>query len=357
MDYRDIKKTTLFDGYLEFTDKKNIKSSRITIIDYLKDTYFEKNELTLEDIEIYKKTDSITWINIEGLKDVDYIKNLCLNNFELDPLVIEDILNINQRPKIEIHDKYFYCVLRMIYKNPNHNIKNEQLSIIVYNNLVITFKESKINFFDPIKTRIRNIESNIKKKTVDYLFHTILDIVIDHYIVVMNFIDDKIYEIEERFNERLKKGAILELYNLRKDISTYDRHIKPVKELITFFARDEENTFSNPENIKHFLNLQDHIVYVIEILENQKETMSNLFSLYNIIVTNRMNEIIKTLTIITSIFVPLTFLTGVYGMNFDFMPGIHYKYSYIIFWGVILLIALSMIIFFIKKEWVKISRN
>lgn len=352
-DFSNIKKSTLVEGYLEYTGNVNEKKPRITVIDYLKDTYFEKNELTPEDIEVYKKTESITWINIEGLGNTEYIKKLCKENFELDNLVIEDILHVHQRPKIDIHDKYFYCVLRLIYLDPNNNIQNEQLSIVVYNNLVITFQESKVNIFDPIKIKIRKSESNIKKRTVDYLFHSLLDIVIDHYIVVLNSIEDKIYNLEERFNERIKEDVILEMYNLRKDVSVYRKNIKPVKELIAFFTRTEDNDFINPENLKYFMNLQDHVVYVSELLENQKENMTNLFSLYNMIVSNRMNDVMKTLTVITSIFIPLTFLTGIYGMNFDFIPGIHYKFGYLIFWGIIISVATVMVILFKKKGWIK----
>lgn len=350
---RDRKKPSMVEGYLEYTGNEKDPTSRVTVIDYLKDTYFEKNELTPEDIEIYKKTESISWINVEGLSDTKYIKNLCKKNLELDMLVIEDIMHVHQRPKIDIHDKYFYCVLRMIYLNPKGEVKNEQLSIVVYNNLVITFQESKVNLFEPIKNKIRKSESSIKKKTVDYLFHAILDVVIDNYLVVMNSIEDKIYELEDRFNERIKEDIILELYNLRKDISIYKKQIKPVKELISFFTTEDENSFINPENVKYFSNLKDHVVYVIEHLENLKENMTNLFSLYNMIVSNRMNEVMKTLTIITSIFVPLTFLTGIYGMNFDFIPGIHSEYGYYVFWAVILTIAIIMITFFIRKGWVK----
>ena len=354
MDFGNIKKSTFVSGYLKKEEGPQTKHPKITVIDYVKDSYFEKNELLIEDIEGYKKSESITWINIEGLSDIEYIKKLCKENFDLDPLVIEDIIHVGRRPKIDIHDKYFYCVLRMIYLSPENEVKNEQLSIVVHNNLVITFQESKINIFDPIKTRIRKAESSIKKRTVDYLFHAILDLIVDHYIVVLSSIDDKIYELEDRFNERrIQEDVILEMYNLRKDISVYRKNIKPVKELVSFFTRTEENDFINPENLKFFVDLQDHIVYVSELLENQKEIMANLFSLYNMTVSNRMNEVMKTLTVITSIFVPLTFLAGIYGMNFEHMPELAWKYGYLLFWIFILSVGITMVVMFRNRGWIK----
>ena len=348
---RISKKAGLAPGSLIHIGEKKEEQVRITLIDYDADHCEQKTITQVKKAASLKDTSSVTWINIDGLHDVKVIEDIG-THFDLHSLTLEDILHTGQRPKMEPHEHYIYVVLRMLrYDSENQKVLSEQISMILADHYILTFQESIGDMFDPIRERIREPNSRLRKFGPDYLLYRLLDSIVDHYFVVLEKIGDEIELLQEQVSEDPDEKTLQEIHRMRRELINLRRAIWPVRDLISSFQRLESPLIQ--EKIDVFLNdLYDHIIRVIDTVESYREMISSLLDLYMSGISNKMNAVMKVLTIIATIFIPLTFIAGIYGMNFKHsMPELEWPWAYPALWLVMITITLGMILFFKRKKW------
>lgn len=344
------KKIGLPAGSLIHIGEKKVEHSRIRIIDFSEDYCMHRQVLGIEDCKQYKEKESITWINIDGLHDVRLIESTG-KLFDIHPLVLEDILHTGQRPKIEVFDDYVFLVLRMIsYDEEKETVAEEQLSIVLGENYVISFQEKPGNVFDPIRERIIQGKARIRRKKADYLTYALLDAVVDNYFHVLDKLEKKLEELDEEIFENSSPETFRKTGALKKEIMLLRKSIWPLREIVSAITKDEYDLIDESNHV-YYRDVYDHIIQVNDILDNFREMISTMHDTYMNIVNNRMNEIMKLLTVIATIFIPLTFIAGIYGMNFRYMPELEWQWGYFGVLGVMVLLAGSMIVYFRRKNW------
>lgn len=337
-------------GSLVFIGNKKAENIRIRVIDF---DNTNLNEQELEDImqgTKYIETNTVTWINIDGLHDLEAI-NKVGKAFDLHPLLLEDILNTGQRPKMEEFDNCLFLVLKMLrYDDEKQIILAEQLSMIIGSTFLITFQERVGDVFEPVRERIRKQRGKIRASGIDYLAYALLDTVVDNYIFLVSKLGEKIEDIEVGILEETSAKTLEKINNYKREMSYIRKSVRPAKEFITKLPRLESEFIR--EETKPFLNdLLDLITQATEAIDTYREMLSDQLNIYNSSVSNKMNDVMKILTIFAAIFIPLTFIAGIYGTNFEYLPELHFKYSYFIFLGIIVTIAIGMLFFFKRKGW------
>ena len=337
-------------GSLVFIGNKKMENIRIRIIDFDKVTLTEQE---LEDIRLgakYKTTDTVTWINIDGLHNPDVIDQLG-KAFELHPLLLEDILNTGQRPKVEEFDNCLFLVMKMFhYDDEKEIIIGEQLSMIVGRTFLITFQERVGDVFEPVRERIRKQKGRIRAAGIDYLAYALMDTIVDNYIYLISKLGEKIEDIEVGILADTSGKTLENINNYKRELSYIRKSIRPTRDFISRLPRMESEFIR--EDTKPFLNdLQDLITQASDAIDMYTEMLSDHLNIYNSNVSNKMNDVMKVLTIFAAIFIPLTFIAGIYGTNFEYLPELHFKYSYFIFWGFMITVAIGMLIFFRRKGW------
>lgn len=326
------------------------KNSIISIIDY-----DEKNfeEIKIQDIKEcfpFKESPTVTWINLEGISP-DYIQEID-EHFGIHPLVSEDIVNLGQRPKMEEHDDYIFIVLKMIYFNEKtKEIVDEQISLILGPNFVISFQEKEGDVFDPIRQRIRENKGRIRKMNADYLAYSLVDAIIDNYYVILEKYGEQIEELEDAIMTNPENNAGRKIHRLKREMIFLRKQIWPLREVISGLQRSESKLIKKQTGI-YLRDVYDHTIQVMDTVESFKEMLSGLHDSYLSGISNKMNEIMKVLTIFAAIFIPLTFMAGIYGMNFEFMPELKWKYGYFILLGLMAFVGGGMLLYFKKKKWI-----
>lgn len=334
-----------------FTGLQKMSTVDISTIYYSEDNFYENNPKTSDEvIESIKKSDGVTWINIDGLHDVAAIETIC-EFLDIHKLTVEDILNVGQRPKLEDYTHYLHVVLKEInFDREEETIEQEQISFILKGNVLITFQERTGDVFDGVRKRIREGKGNVRKRGADYLLYALLDNVVDHYFVVLESYGEKLDDLETELLENPDKNTLTKLHNFRRETLGLRRTVYPLREMVAAFEKLEEPLFSQSNKV-FTRDLYDHTIKVIETVEIYRDMTSSLLDLYINSVSNKLNEIMKVLTIMTSLFIPLSFIAGVYGMNFDNMPELHYKYGYYIVWGVMIVVFIGLLIFLKRRKW------
>ncbi len=337
-------------GALVFTGKKKTDSVKITVIDY-DEKHIQECELkNIDSAFQYKDTETVTWININGIHREDIIESIG-NHFNIHPLVMEDIMNVGQRPKIEYYDDYVYIVLRMLsYDDNKSEIIDEQISLIVMKGIVISFQEMEGDVFDPIRERIRNASGRVRKMGSDYLAYVLIDIIVDNYFVILEKLAESAETLEDEIIYKPGPDAMKEINNLKRKLILMRKAIWPFRESLSIIGRFDSPIFTET-TLLYFRDVYDHTIRLIDTIETLREVMTDLLNMNLSSLSNRMNEIMKVLTIISTIFIPITFLAGVYGMNFEFMPELNWRLGYPITWLIMLTIGVSMLIYFRKKKW------
>ncbi|SHH68813.1 magnesium/cobalt transporter CorA [Winogradskyella jejuensis] len=337
-------------GSVIYTGKKTNKKLHIHSFDYTKENIEETVLLNIEDAASYKETPSVTWININGLNYTEEISNIG-NQYNLHPLVLEDITHTGQRPKIDEYDDYMFVVLKMLYYDDSENIVVEQVSFVLGENYVLTFQEAEGDVFDTIRDRLRQNKGRIRGLKSDYLMYTLIDAVVDNYFSVIETLGNKIEDLEtELFAGTQREGINIEVQQLKREILKVRRAIFPLREIISRIEKSE-NSLINKRTLAYFRDVYDHLIQVSENIDIYREMIWSLMDMYMTTISNKMNEVMKVLTIIATIFIPLTFIAGIYGMNFEYIPELDYKYSYFILWVVMILLFVGMIIYFKRKKW------
>lgn len=331
--------------------EKERKKTKITAFDF-DPVQFSEKEVPLSDCVAYKHKPTITWINIDGIYDQQAIKKIC-GCFGLSDLVFEQIIDNTQKPKIEDYGDYLFIVLKMfLFNKETLTIVHEQVSLVIGDNYVITFQERDLeeDVFDPVRKRIRTAGTKIRQSGADYLAYRLIDATVDYYFAIMEIMGERVDKIEQETLSTPDKRTLIEIQKVRKEMFFLRKSIWPVREIMNSLQRGESKLISD-EAEKHMRNLYDHTVQVIDTIETLRDTMSSLLDIYLSSISNKLNEIMKVLTMISTIFIPLTFITGVYGMNFRFMPELNWRFGYLMVWGVTLAIIGSMLYYFKRKKW------
>ncbi len=330
--------------------EKRSEKTNINIIDYDAQSFEERKIDNLAELVQYKERDTISWINVDGLDDTQTIEKVC-NGFNIHPLVIEDILNTNQRSKIEDFGDYIYIVIKMIYfEDGNSTVSSEQLSIILGNNYVLSFQEVEKDVFDTIRDRLRRSKGKLQTMGSDYLAYTLMDAIVDSYFLILETFGENIEDIEEELINSPSRKNLEQINVLKKEMIMLRRSIWPLREVISNLER-RESSLIHQQTTVFLRDLYDHTIQIMETVETYREMLSGMVDLYLSSVSNSMNEVMKVLTIIATIFIPLTFLAGIYGMNFENMPELQWRLGYPMVWALMILIFFSMIYYFKKKEW------
>lgn len=344
-----IKKTGLPPGSLIHIGERKTELVDLHVIDYNKYVLHEEHNCTLEQLQDYEKRDTITWVNVNGLHDENVMERIG-QIFKIHPLTLEDVMNTGQRPKIDLYDNYIYIVIKMLNYNPkNDNFESEQLSLVFGRNFVLSFQEEAGDSFDPVRERLRK-STRIREMKSDYLAYALVDVTVDNYYLVLERVGEWIEEMETEIIRRPNVRRTFEINELKRDLSFLRKNIWPVRELINSLLRHEEGIVSK-ETAMFFKDVYDHTVQVIDNLETYRDGIANLMDLYLSNISYKMNEVMKILTIIATIFIPLTFITSLYGMNFKHMPELEWKYGYFFVLAIIVIIGAGMMYFFKKKKW------
>ncbi len=345
-------KSGLAPGSLVFTGQQKMAQVEITVLNYSEETFEEiKAKSVGETISLTKTFKGTTWINIDGLHDEKSIEEIC-TFLDIHKLGMEDILNVNQRPKIEEYPGYLQAFIKMLTINQeDETIDYEQISFILKGNILVTFQEKAGNIFNNVRTRIKEAKGLVRKRGADYLLYALLDLIVDHYFIIIDNFSDKLDELETDLLNKPGKENLNRLHLLRREILLLRRTIYPIREMIGRFEKLDESFITG--NIRDYTrDLFDHTIIVIENIEVLRDRTSGLLDLYMNTVSIKMNEIMKVLTIMSTIFIPLTFIAGVYGMNFSNMPELQYKYGYFFILGFMMVVFIGMLIFLKRKKWI-----
>jgi magnesium transporter len=337
-------------GTLVHVGEKRSEVVRITYMDYDEANFQEKQAANIEECFPFKATPSVTWINIDGLHDVQVIEKLG-RQFDLHPLILEDVLNTEQRPKFEDFEKYFFVVLKMLtYNEQEQSLDAEQVSLVLGRNFVISFQERVGDVFDEIRDRIRNAKGRIRKAGPDYLMYRLLDAIVDNYFVILERLGERIELMEEELITEPTEKTLHQIHSLKREMIFLRRSVWPLRDLISELQRSESSLINETTGV-YLRNVYDHTIQIIDTIESFRDMVSGMFDIYLSSISNRMNAIMKVLTIIATIFIPLTFIAGIYGMNFEHMPELKVWWAYPAVWLVMAAVAAVMLIYFRRKKW------
>lgn len=343
------KKPGLPPGTLVHVGKKKIEKPKIRIIDYTEKKFQEKEVKKIEDCFPFKKTPTVTWINIDGLHETEIIEKIG-KHFNLHPLLLEDILNTEQRPKIEEFDDHIFIVIKMLYYDEKiKEILIEQISLVFGSNYVISFQEREGDVFNPVRERIRK-GKKIRKMGSDYLAYALIDAVVDHYFAILERLGEIIEDLEGVLISDPKPENLQKIHRLKREMIFLRKSVWPLREVISLLQRTETTLIKKPTKI-YLRDVYDHTIQVIDTVETFRDMVSGMLDTYLSSVSNRMNDVMKVLTIIATIFIPLTFIAGIYGMNFQYMPELGIPWAYPAVWLIIVIIALLMLAYFRRKRW------
>lgn len=318
---------------------------------YSKDDWTEKQCSNLEELLEEKCTSDVSWVHLSGIHKVDIIEKIG-NQFNIHPLVLEDIVNANQRPKLEESKDYVYIVLKMIHYAPStQKIEFEQISMVVGNNYIISFQENDNNTFQQIRDRIKNTNGKIRAKGVDYLAYALIDCIVDYYYVALEYLGEKIEILEDQLMVDPGPHVLQEIHSLKTEMLFVRKAIWPLREIINVLARGDSPLF-NQGTLIYLRDVYDHVIQIIDTVEMYRDMVTGMFDIYISSVSYKLNEVMKVLTIIATIFIPLTFVVGLYGMNFKYMPELEWEWGYpavLLFMG---FITIFMISYFRRKKWI-----
>lgn len=335
---------------IHFRGERKSDNMRFRVIDFDSDNLNEIEAENISDTINFDKSQTTSWLNIDGLHDLKIMEEIS-SGFNLNSLIIPDVLNTYARPKFHEYDNCIYISLKMLqYDESTDHISSENLVLIIKKNALISFQEKVGDVFEPVRDRLRKSKKKIRGSGSGYLAFALLDIVIDNYIYIISRIGEKIESLDEELITNPSSTLLEKINTYKGEIIYLRKSIKPCMEMISSFVKQDSEIIH--ENILvHLKELQNNISLANDLLDSYREVLSDQLSIFHTNVSNRLNDILKFLTIFSVIFIPLTFIAGVYGTNFDNVPELHFEYSYFIMWGVFLTIAVLMIVYFRKKKW------
>jgi magnesium transporter len=347
---RQLKKAGTSPGSLVHIGEQKVDETRITLIDYDDESLQERVLGGIEEAFPLKDLPTVTWINIDGLHEIDIIEKIG-QHFNIHPLVLEDILNTGQRPKTEEFENLIFVVLKMLHYNKNSkNMGSEQFSLVLGSNFLLTFQEIQGDVFKTVRERIRKPKTRIRKSGCDYLAYALIDAIVDYYFVILEAIGDRIEDLEIQLLDNPTHDTLESIHEMKREMIYLRKQIWPIREIINSLVKSESSLIQEYMHI-FFRDVYDHTVQIIDTIESYRDILAGMLDIYLSTLSNKMNEVMKVLTIIATIFIPITFIAGIYGMNFKFMPELEWRWGYAMVWGVIVVAAGIMIGFFKKKKW------
>ncbi len=343
------KKAGLSPGSLVHIGEKRLESIRISLVDYDESHLTEMPVESPEAMLPFLPEPSVTWMNICGVHDTRIIEDL-EKQFQIHPLTLEDIVNTAQRPKVESYDHYLFVVLKTFrYDSRSNEVASEQISLILGENYLITFQETASDIFANVVDRLRK-GTRIRKRGADYLAYALIDAVVDSYFAVLEALGEKIETLEEELLESPGSGVMEQIHKLKRNMIFLRKQIWPIREILGFLTKEDSHLIQD-STVLYFRDVHDHTIQLIDTIESFRDILSGMLDVYLSTISNKMNEVMKVLTIIATIFIPITFFAGVYGMNFRFMPELDWKWGYPAFWLLVGLVTYLMITYFRKKNW------
>jgi len=338
-------------GTLVYVGPKRQRKTKITVIDYDANHVEEKEIQKIEDCFVYKEKKSITWINIDGIEQVEVIQKIN-DHFGIHPLVAEDIVNTDQRPKVENYGDYIFIAVKMLSLNAkDEKVIAEHISLIVGSNYVISFQESIGDIFNIIRERIRQGKGRVRRFGADYLAYCLLDTIVDHYFLVLENLGEMIEGLEQEILKVMEDDTPRLIHLLKRDVIFLRKQVWPLREVISSLQRTEATLITKDTTI--FLgDVYDHTIQVMDTIESYRDILSGMHDVYLSSLSHHMNEVMKFLTIFTSVFIPLNFVVGIYGMNFKNMPELEWEWGYFSILGLMAIMGTSMLIYFKRKRWI-----
>jgi magnesium transporter len=347
---RGASKAGLPPGTLVHVGEERTEPVKLNVIDYDDNTFHEHTAQSLEECFHYSETKTATWIDVVGIHNVGMMEKLA-NHFHIHPLMMEDIVNSTTRPKAEEAEYHVFIALKMArFDDDTKELLMEQVSLIVSPHVVISFQETEGDVFNPVRDRIRNHRGRIRSLGIDYLAYSLMDMLVDHYFVVLEKIGDELEQMEENVMSEECEDLTHDLHHIKGELMLLRKAMWPMRDVMSQLSRGEVALFKK-STIPFIRDVYDHTVQVVDSIENYRELSSSLHDVQLSKVGQRANEVMKVLTMMSTVFIPLTFIAGIYGMNFDYMPELRWKYGYAMVWGVMLVIVVGLLAFFRKRKW------
>jgi len=353
---RSSKTIGLPPGSLVHVGEKRTAKVKITVIDYDEKNFEEKEVKKVEECFPFKDKPTVTWINVDGVHQLDIIEKIG-KHFDLHPLILEDIVNTGQRPKMEDSEGYIFIVLKMLYHSEKDDeIKAEQISLILGKNFVLSFQETEGDVFDFVRERIKNSKGRIRRVGADYLIYALLDAIVDNYYIILEKIGEKVEVMEEELVSNPVPETLQAIHNMKREMIFLRKSVWPLREVISGLQRGESKLIQKSTNI-YLRDMYDHTIQVIDTIETFRDMISGMLDIYMSSVSNKMNEVMKVLTIFAAIFIPLTFVAGLYGMNFSpdaspfNMPELSFYWGYPVALFAMAVIGGIMLMYFRRKKW------
>jgi magnesium transporter len=324
--------------------------TRMTLVDYSDAHYEEKSLASLEDIMPYRLKDSMTWVIIEGLADSTIIESIG-EHFGIHSLVLEDILNTHQRPKLEEHEDYLFVVLKsLMSEESDFVIRNEQVSLLVLKNFIFTFKEKADDLLTPVLKRLENSRGRMRSTGTDYLMYAVLDTIVDQNFDIMDQLEETLISLEDEIFASPTPLLLEKIHEIKLEVIKMKRYISPIRDLTAGLLRSESELIDQNTQI-YLRDVHDHVLRIIESIETHRDILSSLLEIYLSSISGKLNEVMKVLTVFSSVFIPLTFITGIYGMNFEYMPELKWPWGYHAIWLVFIATSTSLFLYFKRKGW------
>ncbi len=347
---RRSKKAGLPPGTLVHIGEKRAEAVHLAYMDYDEQHFQEKQGVSVEECLSFKDTATTTWINIDGIDEIPIIEKIG-KAYDLHPLILEDIVTAGQRPKFDMYDQYAYVVLKMIsYNHASQAVESEQISIVFGAHFVLSFQEKVGDIFDPIRDRIRFAKGRVRKMGADYLAYSLIDAIVDSYFGILEKVGERIENLEDELIERPTDDTLRQIHSLKREMMSLRRSIWPLRELVSAMQRDESARIGGQTRV-YLRDVYDHTIQIIDTIESFRDMVAGMLEIYLSSISNRMNAVMKVLTIIATIFIPLTFVAGVYGMNFRYMPELEWRWAYPAVLLLMLAIVAVMLVYFRRKKW------
>ena len=338
-------------GTVSYVGRERAGIVTITRIRYDLNGYEEPVAVSPQECVPETRPDGVTWYTVDGVHDVELLRTIG-ENFKLHPLVVEDLANTSQRPKLEEFDDYEFIALKMItFKEATEQVDSEHCSIILGNGWVLSFLEDAGDVFEPVRQRIKSGKGRIRRMKADYLAYALIDAVVDCYFQVLEQVGEVVERVEEEVVNEPKASTLRAVHKLKRQLVSLRRSVWPMREIVNSLIRDE-SVLVTAETRIFLRDLYDHTIHTIDTIEAQRDIVSGMLDVYLSSLSNKMNEVMKLLTVMSSIFIPLTFLAGIYGMNFEYMPELHWRWSYPVLLCAMAAISIFLVAFFRKKRWI-----
>lgn len=343
-------------GSLIFIGENRETTVAIELFKYDKESYTESDVINVSDCMSQVEKGMVCWFNVDGIHDADKIKAIG-EEFQLHELLLEDIMNSSHRPKLEEYENCVFVTFKMLFIDAARRIQSEQVSVVLGDSWLISFQEQPGDVLDSIRERIRAAKGRVRFKDVDYLLYLILDTVVDNYFTITEHIEHLVEKIEHRITEHPDQEVVTEIQQMKRELNSLKKFVQPVKEEIAILS-ETDVAFVQESTRMYFKDVLDHTGHVLESLDSSRDVLNSLLEMYHSTLSTQMNQVMKVLTIVSALFIPLTFIAGVYGMNFNHeasdlnMPELYWKYGYLFAWGLMIALFIAMLIYFKRKKWI-----